>query len=49
MEDFYGASRFRVLFQNNETVLEEHFFTNRNPQTKGVGWYSRSIRNLKKM
>jgi SMODS-associating 2TM, beta-strand rich effector domain len=41
-EDFYGASRLRVLFYKNEVILEEHFFTNRNPQTKGVGWYKRS-------
>lgn len=41
LEDFYGASRFRVISSRNETILEEHFFTNRNPPTRGVGWYKR--------
>jgi SMODS-associating 2TM, beta-strand rich effector domain len=42
LEDFYGASRFRVIYSGNRVTLEEHFFTNRNPQTKGVGWYRRA-------
>ena len=41
-EDFHGASRFKILFHDDEIVLEEHFFTNRNPQTKGLGWYRRT-------
>ena len=42
-EDFYGASRFQVLIEGGELVLEEHFFTNRNPPTKGLGWYKKSL------
>ncbi len=41
-EDFYGASRFRIVHSKSSTELEEHYFTNRNPQTKGVGWYKRT-------
>jgi hypothetical protein len=41
LEDFYGASRFRIIEHRDSTELEEYFFTNRNPQTKGIGWYKK--------